>query len=132
MIIEGDTDLYPRTQILHNLDNLITQKQAEGFRPILMMDASDDWLQTSSKAFKAFIEDMHLVDPYYEKFKTLGLTGTAYAQGSRQINCICVDFTILSVINQICTLGLHDRIISDHIMLDMNCNKRLIFGGIIN
>ena len=79
MIIEGDTDLDPRTRILQDLDDLITQKRAEGFRPILMMDANDDWLQTSSKAFKAFIEDMHLVNPHYEKFKTSGLTGTTYA-----------------------------------------------------
>ena len=83
MIIEGDTDLDPRTRILHNIGNLITQKRAEGFRPILMMDANDDWLQISSKAFKAFIEDMRLVNPYYEKFKTSDLMGTTYARGSR-------------------------------------------------
>jgi len=132
MIIEGDMDLDPRTRILHDLGNLITQKRAEGFRPILMMDANDDWLQTSSKAFKAFIEDMRLVDPYYEKIKTSGLTGTTYARGSRRIDFIFVDSTILPAIKRIGTLGLHEGIISDHIMLYMDCDERLLFGGIIN
>ena len=69
MIQEGDTNLDPKTRILQDLGNLITRKRAEGFRPILMTDANDDWLKTSSKAFKEFVEDMHLylVNPYYEK-----------------------------------------------------------------
>ena len=125
-------DLDPRTRILHDLGNLITQKRAEGFRPILMMDANDDWLQTSSKAFTTFVEDMRLVDPYYEKFKTSGLTGTTYARGSRRIDFIFVDSTILPAIKRIGTLGLHEGIISDHIMLYMDCDERLLFGGIIN
>ena len=82
MIIEGDTDLDPRTRILQDLGDIITQKRVEGFRPILMMDANYDWLQTNSKAFKAFIKEMHLVDPYYEKFKTSDLMSKTYARGS--------------------------------------------------
>ena len=54
MILEGDATLDLWTRILQYLGDLITQKRAEGSRPILMMDANDDWLKTSGKAFKAF------------------------------------------------------------------------------
>ena len=67
MILEGDTTLDPRTQILQDLGDLTTQKHTEGFRTILIMDANDNWLHTSSKAFRAFVKDMHLADPYYRK-----------------------------------------------------------------
>ena len=80
MISKGDTTLNLWTRILQDLRDLITWKHTDGFRPILMMDANDDWLQTSSKAFKAFVKEMHLVDPYYEKIKTLSLTSTTYAR----------------------------------------------------
>ena len=132
MILEGDTTLHPRTRILQDLGDLITQKRAEGFRPILMMDANDDWLQTSSKAFKVFVKEMHLVDTYYRKFKTLGLTGTTYARGYQRIDFILVNCTILPAIKCIGTLDLYEGIISDHIILYMDCDELLLFGGIIN
>ena len=97
-----------------------------------MMDANDDWLQTSSKAFIVFVKEMHLVDSYYEKFKTLGLTGTTYAQGSWRIDFILIDSTILPVIKQIGTFGLYEGIISDHGMLYMDCDEQLLLGGIID
>ena len=55
------------------MGDLTTQKRAEGFRPILMMDANNDWLRTSSKTFKAFTEYMYLVNPYYETPKPRAL-----------------------------------------------------------
>ena len=97
-----------------------------------MMDDNDDWLQTNSKEFTAFIKEMHLVNPYYERFKTLGLAGTTYAQGSQRIDFVLVDSMILPAIKCIGTLGLHEGIISDHIMLYMDCDEQLLFGGIIN
>ena len=86
------------------------------------MDATDNWLQTSSKAFKAFVKEMYLVDPYYETFKTLGLTGTTYAQGSQRIDFIIFNSTIIPAIKHIGTIGLHEGIISDHVMLYMDCD----------
>ena len=74
MIQEGDLDLDPRTQILNNLRELITTKQAKGLRPILMMDANDEWLQSGSKTFQAFIKEMQIEDPLYNKLKDNGLT----------------------------------------------------------
>ena len=82
MIVEGDTIFDPLTRILQDLRDLITQKYTEGFRPILIMDANDNWLQTSSKVFRVFVKEMHIVDPYHDKFKISGLTGTTYAQAS--------------------------------------------------
>ncbi|KAL7524317.1 hypothetical protein ACHAXR_000531, partial [Thalassiosira sp. AJA248-18] len=46
MIVDGDFTLDPRTRILHDLRDLITDKRAQGYRPILMMDANDTWLET--------------------------------------------------------------------------------------
>ena len=43
MILEGDTTLDPWNRILQDLGDLTTQKRVEEFRPILMMDANDDW-----------------------------------------------------------------------------------------
>ena len=58
MIQEGDTNPDQRTQILQYLGDLVTQKRAEGFRSITMMDTNDDWLQTSSRALRTVVKDM--------------------------------------------------------------------------
>ena len=63
MIIEGDLSLDPRTRILEDLRQLITEKRHEGFRPILMMDANDEWLETGSQAFQNFVSELKLEDP---------------------------------------------------------------------
>ena len=91
-----------------------------------MVDDNDDWLQTISNLFKAFVKEMHLVDPYYEKSKTSGLTSTIYLQGSCQIDFILVDSTIFPSIKCIGTLGLHEGIISEHAMLYMDWNACLL------
>ena len=43
-----------------------------------------------------------------------------------------MDSTILPDIKNIGVLGLHDVIISDHVMLYIDSNERLLFGDIIN
>ena len=48
MIQEGDLTLDPRTRILTDLETLITEKRALGFRPILMMDANDGGLDSKN------------------------------------------------------------------------------------
>ena len=50
MIKEGDLSLDPRTRILTDLRQLITEARSEGFRPILMMDANDEWLDTGKRS----------------------------------------------------------------------------------
>ena len=73
-----------------------------------------------------------MVDPYYEKFKTSGLTYTMYARGSRQIDFILINSTILRAIKHISMLDLNKGIISDYVMIYMDCEERLFFGRIIN
>ena len=75
---------------------------------------------------------MHLIDPYSVRFKTLGLTNTTSARGSRRIDFTFVDSRILPVIKRIGTLGLHEGIISGHVMLYMDYDECSLFGGIIN
>ena len=132
LIKEGDLNLDPRTRILQDLRNLIVNKRAEGFRPILMMDANDDWLESSSVTFKSFIDELQLEDPHYTKGGDLGIAQTTYARGRKRIDFILVDRTIVPSIKKIGTLALHEGIVSDHVMLYMDCDETQLFGRIIN
>ena len=132
MIREGDHTLDPRTRILTDLENLITEKRALGFRPILMMDANDDWLDSKSTAFRSFLERVQLVDPMHNKFSDGGITPTTYARGIRRIDFIFVDATIEPAIKRIGSLGLHEGINSDHVMLYMDCDEDELFKGVLN
>ena len=131
MISEGDTTLDPRSRILKDLRTLITSHRAKGYRPILMMDANDEWVDSKS-GFAQFVKEMSLVDPLYNKFCGDGLTSTTYARGSRRIDYILVDSVLESSIKRIGTLGLHEGIISDHVMLYMDCDEEELFHGLIN
>ena len=122
-VVDLPSFLPSATRILTNLKELITHKRLEGLRPTLMMDNNDDWLRSCNKTFQAFIKEMQLEDPLYNKFKDAGLTRTTYAHGSRWIDSIFVDSTILPASKCIWTLGLYQDIISDHVILYMNCNK---------
>ena len=132
MIQEGDLTLDPRTRILDDLRDLITVKRTEGFRPILMLDANDTWLESGSKEFRAFVEEMQLIDPLFNKFSEDGLTPTTYARGTRRIDFILVDSALEPFIKRIGTLGLHEGILSDHVMLYMDIDERAMFKGIVN
>ena len=94
-----------------------------------MMDANDDWAGRGGDAFRNFLEEVGLEDPLHQKFHYDSLTHTTYAQGSRRINYIFVDSTILPSIRRNGTLGLHEEIISDHVMLYMDCGTRKSFSG---
>ena len=96
-----------------------------------MMDANDDWQQVNS-ALAVFIDEMGLTDPLYNKFNGNGLTSTTYARGSRRIDYIFVDQMIAPAIKRIGTLGLHEGINSDHVMLYMDCDEKELFQGRVN
>ena len=68
MIKDGDMSMDPQTRILTDVKALVTHKMTEGFRPIIMMDANDDWTEKGSKTFQAFISDLHLIDPLHDKY----------------------------------------------------------------
>ena len=102
---KGDLKIDPITRIIKNL---ITSKQAQQFCPIPMMDPNnDDWLDKSSKLFKAFVDEMPLSDPLHKTFGSKGITHITYSRGTRRIDFILVDLTIGPVIKKIETLGLH-------------------------
>ena len=132
MIHESDLTLDPRTRILTDLETLITEKQALGFRPILMMDANDNWLDSKSTAFWSFLERVQLVDPMHNKFSDGGITPTTYARGIQRMDFIFVDATIKPAITRIGSLGLHEGINSDHVMLYMDCDEDVLFKGVLN
>ncbi len=132
MIQDGDLTLDPRSRLLTDLKQLIINKRQQGFRPILMMDANDDWVTSPNTSFRKFLDELKLEDPLYNKFKDAGLAQTTYARGSRRIDYIFVDPIIAPAIKRIGTLGLNEGIVSDHVMLYMDVKEDELFRGILN
>jgi len=81
MIHKGDLTLDPRTRTLVDLETFIMEKRALGFRPFLMMDRNDDWLDSKSTVSRSFLERVQLVDPIHNKFSDRGITPMTYERG---------------------------------------------------
>jgi hypothetical protein len=69
-----------------------------------------------------------MVDPLYERFNDDGLTHSTYARCKQGIDFKPFDLALQSAVKIIGTLGLHEAIISDHVMIyadvdKMNCSK---------
>ena len=122
----------PRSRILTDLRDLITNKRIEGFRPILMTDVNDEWLDKGSKEFQQCVDETNLVNPLHQKHGHNGIVPTTFSRGKGRIDVILVNNTSVPAIKRIGTLGLHEGIILDHAMLYMNCNETRLFSGIIN
>ena len=126
-------DLDPRKRLLADLKTLIATERSNGFRPILCMDANEDWTEPKhGKELKQFLLDTQLEDPLYEKFKGAGLTQSTYARGKRRIDFMFFDTSLVPAIQRIGTLGLHEAIISDHVMLYADLDENQLFQGLIN
>ena len=121
----------PRQQLLDDLSKLIHKHRAEGFRPILMIDANGDYHSTTSpnKAFAEFILNTHLIDPFYDKFQTSPRT---YLYGTKRIDYILTDPSISLSIRNIGYLGSHMGADSDHSLAYMDLDERQLFQGLIN
>jgi hypothetical protein len=132
MIKEGDMTLDPRSRILTDLRELITNKTSGGFRPILMIDATDEWLDKGRKEFQLFVDRMNLIEPLHQKYGNNGMVSTAYFRGKRRIDFILVDAIIVPEIKRLGTLELHKENVLDHVILYMDCNENQLFSGIIN
>ena len=118
----------PRDRILQDLKQLINEYRSKGFRPILFMDANEDWTnKKSGKALRDFLQETSLQDPLYERFKGAGLTASTYSRGSRRIDYMFFDQSLLSAIKRIGTLGLHEAIVSDHVMLYVDLDEKELF-----
>ena len=72
-----------------------------------------------------------MVDPLYEKYPDR--LQRTYSRGTKRIDYILVDKTIVPSIERIGTLGLHDGLkFSDHVFIYMDCNEKKLFNGNIN
>jgi hypothetical protein len=123
----------PRERILQDLKQLINEYRPKGFRPIIFMDANEDWTdKKTGRALKAFLSETQLRDPLYDKFNRSGLMSSTYARGSKRIDYMFFDTALLPAIKRIGTLGLHEAMVSDHIMLYVDLDEKELFQGIIN
>ena len=123
----------PRLRVLQDLRLLIDNKRSQGFRPIVMLDANDDWTHDKQgQQFQTFMTECNSTNPLHDKFQSSGITSSTYTCRSRRIDYILVDTTISSSITNIGSLGLHEGIISDHVMLYMDCNENVLCRGIQN
>jgi hypothetical protein len=97
------------------------------------MDANEDWTnKRTGTALRSFLRKTQLQDPLYQRFHKDGLTASTYARGSSRIDYKFFDEVLLPAIRRIGTLGLHEAIISDHVMLYVDLDETELFQGLIN
>jgi hypothetical protein len=97
------------------------------------MDANEDWNDAKlGKELNRFLTETQLCDPLYDKFQETGLAKSTYARGKRRIDFIFVDRAIVPAIKRIGTLGLHQAMISDHVMVYADLDEEELFQGKIN
>ena len=125
--------LDPRARLLADLKNLIIKERENGFRPILCMDANEDWSDPKTgKELKQFMLETSLIDPLYNRFHDDGLTHSTYSRGKQRIDFILFDPALELAVKRIGTLGLHEAIISDHVMIYADIDENELFQGLIN
>ena len=79
-----------------------------------------------------FFDKMNLVDSLHQKHRHNGIVHTTHSRGKHRINFILVYNMIVPAIERIGAFGLHKGIISDHVMLYMDCDETELFSGMIN
>ena len=121
----------PRQQILDDLTSLIQEKRSKGFRPILMMDANEDWVKKSHSGEKLaeFMEQTQLIDPFYKKFEVSPRT---YVNGTNRLDYILIDEGIEHAIKRQGYLGNLDANMSDHTLAYIDFDEKTLFRGLIN
>ena len=124
----GQSEPNPRKQILTDLEKLIAESRAMGYRPILLIDANGDYQKGKDKDLEKFIDDAQLTDPYADRF---GHTRT-FIRGSSRIDYIFMDRALVPSIKSIGYLGTHEGATSDHIMAYVDMDQQQMFAGILN
>jgi hypothetical protein len=89
-------------------------------------------LPVRETTISAFLTEMGLADPLYDRFAGHGLTSTTYARGSSRIDFIFFDKALLPAVVRIGTLGLHEAMVSDHVMVYADLDEALLFDGQVN
>jgi hypothetical protein len=97
--------LDPRARLLTDLKNLIQKEREAGFRPIVCMDANEDWSnERSGRELKKFMQEAALVDPLFDRFNNEGLTQSTYSRGKQRIDFMFFDPALQTAIKRIGTL----------------------------
>ena len=129
----GIKDPQPRFQIFKDLTSIIDEKREQGYRPIVMMDANEDWVAESHKQqgnkLKRFMQQAQLADPFFLKFNKAPRT---YVRGRHRLDYILVDPALLPAIRSIGYLGSMEANMSDHTMAYIDFDEKLLFKGLIN
>ena len=124
----GQREPNPRKQILMDIEKLIKEHRARGYRPILLIDANGDYQKGKDKDLLKFMDGAQLTDPYAERF---GHTRT-FIRGSSRIDYILMDRALVPSIKRIGYLGTHDGATSDHVMAYVDMDHQQMFAGILN
>ena len=123
----------PRQRFLEDLSKLIEEKRAEGYRPIIAMDANEDWVNNShpeeKEKLQKFLERNQLIDPFYEKFKTSPRT---YEHGPSRLDYIFIDPAFRSAVRRVGILGSQEGNFSDHSMCYIDFDSKTLFRGVVN
>ena len=121
----------PRKQFLKDILALIDSFRAEGFRPVLMMDANEDWVARShpreQDALLKFMRDAQLIDPFFEKFEIAPRT---YVDGRHRLDYILIDPALADAVHRVGYLGNHDGNMSDHTMAYIDFDAKRLFRGL--
>ncbi|EED89738.1 predicted protein [Thalassiosira pseudonana CCMP1335] len=129
MLSAGITRPNPRQQILDNLLHLITSKREQGFRPILLMDANEDWVTNShgKNQLADFMAAANLQDAFYERHQQSPPT---YTRGNSRLDYILVDPVALPCIRRVGYLGTHEGNFSDHCLEYVDFDMTTFFRGV--
>ena len=118
----------PRKEMLKALSELIAEKRALNFQPILMLDANGSIFTDTD--FRNFLTNNRLVDPYYMKFNENPRT---YVRGSKRLDYIVMDDSLVPSIERIGMLGSHEGVPSaDHSYLYVDFREKDLFRGRVN
>lgn len=118
----------PRKEMLKALSELIAEKRVLNFQPILMLDANGSIFTDTD--FRNFLTNNRLVDPYYMKFNENPRT---YVRGSKRLDYIVMDDSLVPSIERIGMLGSHEGVPSaDHSYLYVDFREKDLFRGRVN
>ena len=125
----------PRQRILDDLSELIKVKRAEGYRPVVMLDANEDWVNPSQKdrgkgeRLHRFLRMNNLIDPLFRKF---GMSPRTYDRGKQRLDYILIDSQLEDSVVRVGNLGSHEGAHSDHALCYIDFDTDKLFYGRIH
>ena len=102
--------------------------QAQGYRPIILIDANGDYTTGRDTGLANFVSKAQLCDPFHDRF---GHTRT-YLHGKSRLDYIFMDAALVHSISHIGYLGTHEGAVSDHVMAYVDMDHTKLFSGLIH